>query len=258
MAAHATLSRQQRSRGSAGNFLMLPFALFVVPVLAAAGFVAYVLWPSWPSAPLAPDAPPLPITVADELVLVPPAAIRAAVQRHPGPHERIDLVFLWPSLTPPPADGNAQGPRLDAVDGGNAAPSPKAEAADADGRLFVSIVPLGALLAPAERLRSIYPRYVEPHATTGGDGLTVVSFRAGTPYEGEDLIYVADNAGSADRFYARCTRPLGIVPGTCIHERMLGGADMTLRFPRSWLEKDWRGLAAGFDRLIARLHPDIR
>ena len=32
---------------------------------------------------------------------VPPAAIRVPVQRQPGAQARIDLTFLWPSLTPP-------------------------------------------------------------------------------------------------------------------------------------------------------------
>jgi hypothetical protein len=182
---------------------------------------------------------------------VPPAAIRAAVQRHPGPHERVDLAFLWPSLKPPQPDAKAAG-ELDRVDGSSStAPSPGAEAADASGRLFVSIAPLGALLPPAERLRSIYPRYVEAQAKAGADGLAILPFRAGTPYDGEDLIYVGDDPG---RFFARCTRPLGIVPGTCIHERVLGAADMTLRFPRDWLD-NWKNVSGGFDRLVAQLHP---
>ncbi len=88
------------TRRKARGILLLPFALFATPLLAAASFVAYVLWPTWPSTPIALDAPALPITVAGTLFEVPPAAIRAAVQRHPGPQERIDLAFLWPSLTP--------------------------------------------------------------------------------------------------------------------------------------------------------------
>jgi hypothetical protein len=42
------------------------------------------------------------------------------------------------------------------------------------------------------------------------------------------------------------------VPGTCIHERSLDAAEITLRFPREWLQ-DWRNVAAGFDRLVAQL-----
>ena len=56
-------------------------------------------------------------------------------------------------------------------------------------RLFVTIAGLGAELPPLERLRTIYPRYIEAQASAGPDGLAILPFRAGTPYEGEDLVY---------------------------------------------------------------------
>jgi len=201
-----------------------------------------MLWPTWPNAPIAVDAPAIPITVAGVLFNVPPAAIRAKVLRHPGTHERIDLAFLWPSLTPPLADARADKPAAKAEQ------DAAAPAANASDRLFVTIAALGAVLAPAERLRSIYPRYVEAQATAGPDGLAL---RAGTPYQGEDLVYLGEQP---EQFFARCTRPNGPVRGTCIYERSLDAAEITLRFPREWLE-DWRGLGAGFDRLVAQLHP---
>ena len=42
--------------------------------------------------------------------------------------------------------------------------------------------------------------------------------------------------------------------GTCLLERRIGTADVTLRFPRDWLS-DWKSVATGIDRLITRLHP---
>src|ERR1700675_4068904 len=240
---------RQKTRGQARRqpraVLTLPFALVVLLVAAATAFVSYLLWPTWPSEPTPLDAPAIPITVAGVLFDVPPAAIRAAVQRHPGQQERIDLFFQWPSLTPPqPDDRSADKP----VDAQNAA----AAAADrANAWLFVTIAGLGAVLPPLERLRTIYPRYIEAQASAGPDGLAILPFRAGTPYESEDLVYLATNP---EQFYARCTRPGRTVPGTCIHERMLDAAEMTLRFPRDWLA-DWRNVAAGFDRLVAQLHP---
>ena len=250
MTAHATVS--QKPRRKVGS-LLLPFAAFVALIAAAASFVAYVLWPSWPSAPVPLDAPALPITVAGVLFNVPPAAIRAAVQRHPGPQERIDLAFLWPSLSPPHPDGQGARAALDnGEDEKSAEASAKTKSEGSSRRLFVTIAPLGSLLPPAERLRSVYPHYVEAQAAAGEDGLAILPFRAGTPYEGEDLIYVADDP---DRFYALCTRDSGVMPGTCIAERAVGAADVTLRFPRDWLQTDWRGIAAGFGRLIGQLHP---
>ncbi len=228
-----------RSRG-----LLAALALLVVLVAGAATYVSYMLWPTWPKAAVGLDAPAVPVTVAGVLFNVPPAAIRAAVQRHPGAHERIDLVFLWPSLAPPEADSEGIAAPAVATEE-DAVPMPKT-----NDRLFVTIAGLGAVLAPAMRLRTIYPRYIEPQATAGPDGLAIVPFRAGTPYEGEDLVYLADKP---ERFFARCSRAAGTVPGTCICERSLDAAEIALRFPREWLQ-DWRNVAAGFDRLVAQLH----
>src|SRR5579863_10291001 len=97
-----TVSR--RNGGRTRGVFTLPFTVTVVVLAAVAGFVSYVLWPTWPSRPTALDAPAIPITVAGELFDVPPAAIREAVQRHPGQQERIDLAFTWPSLEPPAAN----------------------------------------------------------------------------------------------------------------------------------------------------------
>ena len=230
--------------------------MFAALVTVAAGFVAYVLWPTWPSTSAALDAPALPITVAGMLFQMPPAAIRATVQRHAGPHERVDLIFLWPSLRPPQANidanSHADSKPVDASENGDETGSITKEATNnVEGRLFVTIAPLGPVLPPVERLNSVYPQYVQEKASAGADGLAILPFRAGTPYEGEDLVYVA---GSPDQFFARCTRQSAGVPGTCIQERALGAADITLRFPRDWLDH-WRDVATSFDRLIAQLHP---
>jgi hypothetical protein len=239
MTPHA-LSHAKSGRKIAG-VLMLPFVVFAAVILAIGAFLVYVLWPSWPNVPAALDAPAVPVTIAGVLFEVPPAAIRTAVQRHPGAHERIDLVFAWPSLTPP-APAAEKATRED--DAAAVAPP------SVNDRLFVTIAGLGAVLPPVERLRTIYPRYVEAQAVAGADGLAILPFRTATPYQGEDLIYVAANP---EQFFARCTVKMRAVPGTCIHERALEAADVTLRFPREWLQ-DWRGVAAGFDRLMAQIH----
>jgi len=254
MTAHAVPRRKPRdtTRGSprrqARAVLTVPFVALVLLVAAAAVFVSYVLWPTWPSEPAALDAPAIPITIAGVLFDVPPAAIRAAVQRHPGQQERVDLAFTWPALTPPKPDDKSSGKPLDPENAAAAA------AARADERLFVTIAGLGAVLSQLERLRTIYPRYIEAQATAGPDGLAILPFRAATPYEGEDLVYFADNP---EQFFARCTRPARAVPGTCIHERALDTVQITFRFPRDWLS-DWRNVAAGFDRLITQLHPQSK
>lgn len=239
MAAHVVVGRRFRSRTPG---LLVPLALLAALIAAAGAFIFYVLWPKWPEAPVAADAPAIPVIVGGALFNVPPAAIRTAVQRQPGAHERLDLVFLWPSLAPPQGREQAAEPIAVGADG-----IPLAIIRD---RLFVTIAASVAALAPLERLRSVYPRYLAEEWTSGPDGLAVRPFRGGTPYEGEDLVYVLDQP---ERFFARCTRVVRAVPGTCIHERLLDGAAITLRFPRQWLH-DWRAVAAGFDRLVAMLH----
>jgi hypothetical protein len=236
------VTRYRVWRGSRG--LWSAIAIVAVLMTAAGTFVSYVLWPTWPKSGVALDAPAIPVTVAGTLFNVPPAAIRAAVQRHPGAHERIDLVFLWPSLAPPTADAQAAA-KASIANGSDAAPVPRT-----DDRVFVTIAGLGAVLAPLVRLRTIYPRYIEAQAAAGPDGLAILPFRAGTPYEGEDLVYLAEKP---EEFFALCSRPSRTLPGTCIQERSLDATEITLRFSREWLQ-DWRKAAAGFDRLVAQLH----
>ena len=242
MTGHAVFELRLRRKARSP---VMPLVLFFVMLSVTASFVAYVLWPTWPNVATPLDGPPLPIVVAGAIFNVPPTAIRAPVQRQPGSHERIDLVFLWPSLAPPPVEGIAS---MNAVSSDGELP-PLSNGAD---RVFVTIAGLGSVLPPAERLHSVYPRYFEGEAVSASNGLAVLRFRSATPYEGEDLVYPADEPES---FFARCTREAArAVPATCIHERLLDAAEMTLRFPRAWLQ-DWRGVVAGFDRLVAQLHP---
>ncbi len=253
MSLHATLRGKRNARRKAGVLLLLSLAGLLVLLFGAATFVADALWPTWPSAPVSVDAPALPMTVAGVLFEVPPATVRAAFQRHSGPHERIDLAFSWPSLKPPLPFTRTESAPVGASDSAAVdASAARRDVFDSSGRiLFITIEPLGLLLPPAERLRSIYPHYLQPQMATGPSGLVVAQFRAGTPYEGEDLLYFADDP---EEFYARCTRSSGVIPGTCIQEREVGEADVTLRFPRRWLD-NWQAVSAGFGRLMAQLRP---
>jgi hypothetical protein len=223
------------ARAPARSAWRLLVAVLSAVAVAAMGvaFVVYVLWPRWPEAAPARDAPHLPIVIAGETFQVPPAAIRRKVQRRPGPQERIDLVFSWPALAPP-------------------APSDDKTAVAQPERLFVSIAARDGADEPAERLRTIYLRYAAGEPLNATEGLTVTAFRDGTPYEGEDLVY---DGSAPEHFVARCSRSTNpLTPASCLLERFVGKADVTVRFPREWLA-DWRGFASGLDRLIAELHP---
>ena len=229
--------RPHKRRG-APSPLTAPVLLFAAVTVTAAAYVAYVLWPRWPDSAVALDAPSLPIIVAGVFFNIEPAAIRMAVQRRPGTQERVDLAYLWPSLTPPD-------PALRPTVG---AP------VDPNERLFVTIAAGDATLPLIERVQTIYPRYLVPEPTAGPDGLTLRGFRDGTPYQGEELVFEPQ---APEHFLARCSRKGVTNPGTCLLERRIGNADITLRFPRDWLS-DWKSVAAGIDRLMARLHPEAK
>src|SRR5262245_33985208 len=102
-----TMARYQRTgaRRAAGGLMAVPLVLLFALAFMALGYVAYALWPRWPEPPVAADAPALPVVVGDVLFNVPPQAMRIAMQRRAGRQERIDLVYLWPSLTPPDTSG---------------------------------------------------------------------------------------------------------------------------------------------------------
>ena len=227
----ATRGRRRRRGGLLGRLLVVLLGLVVAGFAGAP--VAYMLWPQ--PVPISADAPSLPITVGGVLFNVAPAAIRFAVQRRPGAQARIDLSFVWPSLTPP-----------------DAAAKPKPTAApDVADRLFATIAAGDGTLPPMERLKVIYPRYIDSGPIVTPNGLSLQNFRDGSPYQGEDLIY---DPAATERFLLRCTRQVGSMPAMCLHERRIAGADVTLRFPRQWLS-DWRAVASGIDRLIASLRP---
>jgi hypothetical protein len=235
---------RSRLAGWKSRSFLAALVIAAVVLAAVATFVSYLLWPTWPKSQVTLDAPAIPVIVARVLFNVPPAAVRAKVQRQPGAHERMDLVFLWPSLVPPSPDSLAD-IKVPVAEDGEAPPAPPT-----NDRLFVTIAGLGSVLLPLVRLRTIYPRYIEAQAAAGPDGLAIVPFRTGTPYEGEDLVYFAD---VPEQFFALCSRVARSLPGTCIQERSLDAAVITLRFSRDWLE-GWRKTAAGFDRLVAQLH----
>ena len=227
--------RRAPQRRAGHNPLTGPVLLFGIALAAAAAYVAYVLWPRWPEV-IALDAPSLPITVAGTAFNIEPAAIRVPVQRKPGAQERVDLVYLWPSLAPP--------------DPAETLTAKSAPSAANEQRLFVTIAAGDGTLPLMERVQNIYPRYLATQISDGPPGLALRPFRDDTPYQGEDLIYETQ---APAHFLARCTRRGVVDSGTCMLERRIGAADITFRFPRDWLT-DWQRVASGIDTLLARLH----
>ena len=212
---------------------MVPIMLAGMVTAGAIALVAYLLWPTW-GAEASSNPARLPVSIGGTLFNVPTMAVRMKIQRHTGPQERVDLSFAFPSLEAPDAPKHVS---VDTIE----------EAVQPIDRIFLSISAHHDTLTPEERLRTIYPRYLEQTPKAGRDGLTMHAFRDGTPYSNEDLFLA--NTPDLD---ARCTRDAA-TPGMCLSERRVEGADLTFRYPRSWLAQ-WRDVASAMDRLTAELH----
>jgi hypothetical protein len=226
-AQHIARNSRERSHGH-----MIPIVLGCAMAAGAIALVAYLLWPTWGAD--ASSAPArLPVSIGSTLFNVPTEAIRMKIQRHSGPQERVDLSFSFPSLAPAEAPKHLS---ADTVE----------EAVQPIDRIFLSIAAHHDTLAPDMRVRTIYPRYLDQASTPGEDGLTMRAFRDGTPYGGEDLFFA-----NTPNITARCTRE-ATTPGMCLSERRIDGADLTFRFPRSWLSQ-WRDVADAMDRLTLQM-----
>jgi hypothetical protein len=226
-AQHIARGSRERSRGH-----MIPVLLGCAVAAGAITLVAYLLWPTW-GAEASSSPGRLPVSIGATIFNVPTAAIRMKIQRHSGPQERVDLSFVFPTLEAPEAPKHVSAGTVD-------------EALQPIDRIFLSIAAHHDTLAPATRVRTIYPRYLEQASSPGQDGLTMRAFRDGTPYGTEDLFLAA-----TPNLSARCTRDAA-TPGMCLSERRIDGADLTFRFPRNWLAQ-WRDVANAMDRLAAQL-----
>jgi hypothetical protein len=212
---------------------MLPIMVACAVTVGAMALIGYLLWPTWePEVSSGPAR--LPVSIGATVFNVPTAAIRMKIQRHSGPQERVDLNFAFPSLEAPEAPKRISASSVE-------------EAMPPIDRIFLSISAHHDSLAPDMRTRTIYPRYLEQASTSGEDGLTMRAFRDGSPYGNEDLFF----ANTPD-ISARCTRDAA-TPGMCLSERRVEGADLTFRFPRSWLVR-WRDVAGAMDHLTLQLH----
>jgi hypothetical protein len=228
----STARGARRWRKRSHNHL-IPILLAGVIAVVAIILVAYLLRPTW-EPDQSSQAIRLPISVGETLFNVPSHAIRVKVQRHSGAQERVDLSFMYPSLQAPDQPKHIS---ASSIEGG----------AQPIDRIFMSISAHRGTLAPDIRSRTIYPRYLEQSSSPQQDGLTMRAFRENSPYSKEDLFMA-----NTPNLVARCTRD-AVTPGMCLTERRVDGADLTFRFPRSWLEQ-WRDVAGAMDRLTAQLH----
>lgn len=222
--------RAPQARSRKRRLLILPLLVLPTGFVLAVFTIAWLLWPRWPAPDQALDAPALPVTISGVAFNIPTNAIRLKAQRKSGVQERVDLVFMWPSLEAP-----------------DERPEP-VTAPEAIDRIFLTISGSDGTLGPVERLDTIYPRYLVEGGGNEG-GLTLRAFRDGTPYHGEEVLY---DPADRERFIVRCTKDAGSAIGMCLQQRRIGTVDVMIRFPRQWLS-DWQGVRDNIEKLLARV-----
>ncbi|MCC5979999.1 MAG: hypothetical protein JJU21_18220 [Salinarimonas sp.] len=105
------------------------------------------------------------------------------------------------------------------------------EAASPDAQLIVALAAPDRAVAPADRPRLIYARFLSSDASTFGGNLVRRSFRTDTPYEGEVLLLAPPEGRS---FAARCgKRNDGPVAPSCSAELRRNGLDIQLQMAKT-------------------------
>ena len=146
----------------------------------------------------------------------------------------VELVAFFPDFSPAGAFADVAG------------------ATDLDDRfarlVFIGLKPADPALDPAERTARLYQRFLDETSWSHPGGLVARAFVDGSPFEGDELFYVAPEGRD---FAARCRRPdpSRKTPNTCIAVFRLGDLDVELRFAASLLSQ-WSALKEGARGLI--------
>lgn len=178
----------------------------------------------------APSLPPLTqVTLGASTFAVPTPLLRPGSA--PGRDGRIDLALAWPGLGP-----------VDVARAAKASPSRLGDT------VLVTVMPADGP-APHTRLASLYGRFLEGGIKPGPSSLMICRFRAGSPYEGEEVLFSPPDGVA---FTARCeARPRAgdTLQPVCIAEFRRGAHEIQVRFePR---------LAEGWERIGDTLLPMV-
>lgn len=212
-------------------------ALSTTAALGAGSLLAAGYWPAILSRAELSGRTPVTLSIGGETVTIVAERLRFRGDRRPGEAPKAELLLTWPDLLPPAEDDPA---RLTTA---------------RDSRLvFITIAPRTTELDSADRIATIYQRFLAPGEADGPDGLVKRLFLGKTSYEGEELYF---ERGAVHPFVARCYPPRQAEPVlTCLRDVRLGRHLMaTIRFPATALT-DWRRLRDGLDALMADISGD--
>jgi hypothetical protein len=136
--------------------------------------------------------------------------------------------------------------------------TPAGEAGDIDEKtdlyerfqklVFITVSLSDGTLEPADRPSRLYARFLEPDQWSHPGGLVASAFQAGSPFEGQELYFVAPEGRA---FAARCGKPdqAQKTPNSCTYDFRMGDLDVELRFSAALLS-EWEKLNAGARGLI--------
>jgi len=195
-------------------------ALIAVALLIA-GFaaVAYLAHSLIVSAPEQRQEASETIWLGDRQLTLPPQWVMGTA-RH-GERERISLRVPLASLIPE-------------------------ELADPDATVALVLTTSDASIAPSERVKMLYARFLSSEAAPAAGGLIRRQFKSGTPYEGETL-FLSPPEGRA--FAARCPTGHNVDSGlVCFAEIRHGGYDIQIQLAQRDLAS-WEKITASVKQL---------
>lgn len=169
----------------------------------------------------------VPIVVGQKRLTLDRAMLRDVALRDGGAVNRLDLVLTWPDFRGAGTMAATTGADL----------------------IFVAIEDSAlrqrsaSEIDPVEQPVLLYSRFLERDAWQNPGGLIMRRFRAGTPYEGEELYLSAPDERN---FAARCPRQIradGLPEDLCLWQTRANGLELQVRFLPRYLVQ-WQHLAA--------------
>lgn len=208
--------------GSGGGRLM---AVLAIAAGLAVGGLVFSLRPA--PAPAAKDV--------EAIIGAKRLRIPAALVRSHDPEGRLDLALRWMDLGPAAAAGSQDkgpAPRIGDV-------------------LLVTLSPAETAQLPADRLGGLYARFLEPAVKAGPGNLIERRFKAGSPYENQEILFAPPDGR---RFLAICDakpRAGEVLAPLCTARYERNGLTVQVRFePR--LVESWERIESGLMPLVDR------
>ena len=213
---------------------MVPIVLASAIAAGAIALVAYLLWPTWGAGRFQRSGAAAGQRRRHAVQRADRGDAPMKIQRHSGPQERVDLGFVYPSLEPPERAEACQRRTVE-------------DTVQPIDRIFLSI---------AAHHDSLAPDIARPHHLSALSRSDLDAGRgrlddARVPRR-HALWQRRSVLGRRRPSLTRAARAMRATPGMCLSERRIDGADLTFRFPRSWLAQ-WRDVAGAMERLTAQM-----